>query len=71
MAQNVIAVICDCDGTLCPDTASRLVSELGLDPQGFWREVAGLVEGGWDPPLAQGFSSPAAGGAALVHLELL
>ena len=52
MAQNVIAVICDCDGTLCPDTASRLVSELGLDPQRFWREVAGLVEGGWDPPLA-------------------
>ena len=53
MAQDVIAIICDCDGTLCPDTSDRLVRELGLDSEDFWkRQVAALVEDGWDPPLA-------------------
>ena len=52
MAKNVIAIICDCDGTLCPDTTRKLVSDLGLDPKEFWNEVSGLVEDGWDPPLA-------------------
>ena len=53
MAQDVIAIICDCDGTLCPDTSDRLVRELGLDSEDFWkRQVGSLVEDGWDPPLA-------------------
>ena len=52
MTQDVIAIICDCDGTLCPDTTNLLVAELGLDPKTFWQEVNSLVEGGWDPPLA-------------------
>ena len=52
MAQNVIAIICDCDGTLCPDTTHKLVWELGLAPEEFWADVSGLVEDGWDPPLA-------------------
>ena len=52
MSQNVIAIICDCDGTLCPDTTDLLVSELGLRPKEFWHEVSELVENGWDPPLA-------------------
>lgn len=52
MVQNAIAIMCDCDGTLCPDTTYRLVSELGLDPGVFWAEVSDLVEDGWDPPLA-------------------
>ncbi len=52
MAQNVIALISDCDGTICPDTASLLVSELGLSPAEFWLEVSADVENGWDPPLA-------------------
>jgi hypothetical protein len=52
MPQNVIALVCDCDGTLCPDTASLLVKDLGLDPASFWPEVARDVERGWDPPLA-------------------
>ena len=30
MAQDVIAIICDCDGTLCPDTTNQLVSGLGI-----------------------------------------
>ena len=53
MAQDVITIICDCDGTLCPDTSDQLVRELGIDSEDFWkRQVAGLVEDGWDPPLA-------------------
>ena len=53
MAQDVIAIICDCDGTLCPDTSDRLVRQLGLESEDFWkRQVGGLVEDGWDPPLA-------------------
>jgi len=52
MAQNVIALISDCDGTICPDTATLLVKDLGLDPVSFWRTVNGDVENGWDPPLA-------------------
>src|SRR5688572_30105374 len=52
MAQNVIALISDCDGTICPDTATILVRDLGLEPVTFWREVNLDVERGWDPPLA-------------------
>ena len=52
MAQNVIAIICDCDGTLCPDSTDRLASSLGLELGKFWNEVSKLVEAGWDPPLA-------------------
>jgi hypothetical protein len=53
MPQDVIAIICDCDGTLCPDTSVKLVKELGLDsPEGFWRRSNNLVKEGWDPPLA-------------------
>ena len=53
MPQDVIAIICDCDGTLCPDTTDLLVRELGLDSADFWkRQVGDLVRDGWDPPLA-------------------
>jgi len=53
MAQDVIAIICDCDGTLCPDTSDRLVRELGIDSEDFWKNrVNPLVKDGWDPPLA-------------------
>ena len=52
MAHNVIAIICDCDGTLCPDTTDQLVSALGLDLAVFWKDVSVLVESRWDPPLA-------------------
>ena len=52
MAQNAIAIICDCDGTLCPDSTDKLASSLGLDLGKFWNEVSQMVEAGWDPPLA-------------------
>ena len=53
MDQNVISIICDCDGTLCPDTTDKLVRELRLDSARFWQtDVASLVEEGWDHTLA-------------------
>lgn len=53
MAQDIIAIICDCDGTLCPDTSDKLVRDLGIDSEDFWKKRVGpLVEDGWDPPLA-------------------
>jgi len=51
--DSVIALLCDCDETLCPDSTNLLVEELGLSTEDFWQgDVAGLVEDGWDPPLA-------------------
>ena len=53
MPQNVIAILCDCDGTLCSDTTNSLLSSLGLQPREFWeQDVDPLVKQGWDPPLA-------------------
>ena len=53
MAQDTIAIICYCDGTLCPDTTNKLVVDLGIDPSAFWKnEVDPMVTNGWDPPLA-------------------
>lgn len=52
MAQTVIAIICDCDGTLCPDTSDAIVRKIGLDSSQFWKQAASLVTAGWDPPLA-------------------
>jgi hypothetical protein len=45
MTKNVIAIVSDWDGSLCPDTATLLVKDLGLDPAPFWPEVANDVEG--------------------------
>jgi hypothetical protein len=51
-SQNIIAVIFDCDDTLCPDTITFLLQSYDIDAKLFWREVAGQVSAGWDPPLA-------------------
>ncbi len=53
MPQETIAIICDCDGTLCPDTTNKLVVDLGINTSDFWQnQVDPLVKDGWDPPLA-------------------
>ena len=53
MPQDIIGIICDCDGTLCPDTTNKLVMDLGIDAADFWEnQVHPLVKDGWDPPLA-------------------
>lgn len=50
--QNIIALIFDCDDTLCEDTTSFLLENLGIDVDKFWRSVNLMVRKGWDPPLA-------------------
>ena len=50
--QNTVAIICDLDGTLCPDTTGLLITKIGGKPSKFWRDVDKLVKGGWDPPIA-------------------
>ena len=49
--QNVIAVMFDCDDTLCPDTITFLLQRYGIDPKPFWEEVAEQVSARWDQPL--------------------
>ncbi len=52
MTEAVIGVIFDFDETLGPDTISYVLSEQGVDPSIFWKEINGMVDRGWDPPLA-------------------
>jgi len=51
-SQNTIAIVFDCDDTLCPDTITFLLQSYGIAPKSFWEEVANEVDAGWDPPLA-------------------
>lgn len=50
--QNTIAVICDCDETLAPDTTVFLLGQNKIDLDAFWKKATVMVEDGWDPPLA-------------------
>ena len=51
--HNTIAVICDCDSTLVPDTTESLLEENGIDLAGFWDRIdKNFVQSGWDPPQA-------------------
>lgn len=50
--QSTIAIICDCDDTLMPDTTNFLLEENGIDSRVFWKKIAGMVKLGWDPPQA-------------------
>ena len=50
--QNTIAIICDCDDTLAPDTTNFLLEENGIKSDSFWKEINKLIKDGWDPPLA-------------------
>lgn len=50
--QNTIAMICDCDDTLCEDSTAFLLRELGIETDSFWRSVNLMIKKGWDPPLA-------------------
>ena len=52
MKQCTIAIICDCDDTLTPDTTSFLLESNGINQKLFWNNVSKLVLQGWDPPLA-------------------
>ena len=51
--QTTIAIICDCDDTLAPDTTSSLLKSNGIDIDAFWnKKISKQVQQGWDPPLA-------------------
>ena len=51
--RRTVALVFDCDETLCADTTDFLLMELGQDPIAFWQEVSALVRTShWDPPLA-------------------
>lgn len=51
--QNLIALIMDCDDTLCDDTTDFVLKSLGIPPyEEFWPRVKPKIERGWDPPLA-------------------
>lgn len=52
MAQSTIAVVCDCDDTLAPDTTNFLLEQNGVDTGDFWPEHKSMVASGWDPPIA-------------------
>ncbi|MEN3048069.1 MAG: hypothetical protein ABDH63_04740 [Candidatus Caldarchaeales archaeon] len=53
--HNTIALIMDCDDTLCEDTTDACLKQIGIeDPlEDFWKKrVKPKVKDGWDPPLA-------------------
>jgi len=51
--EPVIAVLMDCDDTLCDDSTDFLLSQLGIDPaREFWPRVTPKITAGWDAPLA-------------------
>lgn len=53
MAQTTIAIICDCDDTLAPDTTAQLLRAHGIDVEEFYVKLVGeLVNQGHDPSVA-------------------
>ena len=50
--KKTIAIICDCDNTLAPDTTSMLLENNGIDLDAFWKDIGSKVKLGWDPPVA-------------------
>ena len=50
--METIAIICDCDNTLAPDTTSSLLEDNGIDLDTFWKDISSDVKLGWDPPIA-------------------
>ena len=51
--HRTIAIICDCDETLAPDTTNFLLEQNGVDIDKFWADIdANFILDGWDPPQA-------------------
>src|SRR5947207_893032 len=51
--HDILAVIFDFDGTLLPDSTTKLLVDHGIDAEKFWgTEAKQLVERGFDPTLA-------------------
>lgn len=53
MAKTTIAIICDCDDTLAPDTTAQLLAAFDIDATEFYEiQCKSLIDAGWDPTLA-------------------
>lgn len=52
MTESVIAIVCDFDDTLGPDTISFLLEKNNIPYDVFWTQVYEMVKDSWDPPLA-------------------
>ncbi|HEX8932271.1 MAG TPA: HAD family hydrolase [Patescibacteria group bacterium] len=52
MSEAIIAIVCDFDETLGPDTISFLLEQNKIPYNKFWPDVYARVKDGWDPPLA-------------------
>jgi hypothetical protein len=53
MAQTTIAIVCDCDDTLAPDTTAQILTACGIDVYDFYvNRVSVLVDKGYDPAVA-------------------
>ena len=50
--QNTMAIICDCDGTLAPDTTEFLLNQNNINTKQFWQDHEKMIIEGWDPPIA-------------------
>jgi len=50
--QDTIALICDCDQTLAPNTTDFFLKKNGIDTDPFWEKIEKMVSEGWDPPQA-------------------
>lgn len=51
--HDIVAVVFDFDGTLLPDSTTKLLAKYGIDTDKFWsQEAKGLVQQGFDPTLA-------------------
>lgn len=50
--NNRIAIVCDCDETLAPDTTNFWLSHNQINTKSFWSKIDNLVSDGWDPPIA-------------------
>lgn len=50
--EPIVAIIYDCDDTLCRDTTEFLLHEYGIDVDLFWQDIGKRIEQGWDPTLA-------------------
>lgn len=52
MNEAVIAIVCDFDETLGPDTTTFLLAQNNISEDEFWPQVYTLIQDSWDPPLA-------------------
>jgi phosphoserine phosphatase len=52
MADPVIAILFDFDGTLAGDSITSMLKKSNIDADEFWERITKMVERGWDPPIA-------------------